>query len=153
MTKGGAISWNHLEFEVRYQSLEKEICVAKHYLRLLTDAENQSTVQELRDPKRFFLQLYHRALRERCGGNLDLSTLCLRCMALVYKAHGTLIGVFDDTPYIVRLLIVARDRPTQAYLLWLLEALVEHYDQVDDNETETMSRSGYPGFWRGARWG
>jgi DnaJ family protein C protein 13 len=125
VTKGGQISWNHLEFEVKYQSLDKEICVAKHYLRLLTDAENQSTVQELRDPKRFFLQLYHRALRERCGGNLDLSTLCLRCMALVYKAHGILIGVFDDTPYIVTLLIVARDRPTQAYLLWLLEALVE----------------------------
>jgi hypothetical protein len=52
-------------------------------------------------------------------------------MALVYKAHFAAIGVFDDTPYIVRLLIVATDRPTQAFLLQLLSALVEQPSNAD----------------------
>lgn len=31
------ISWNHVEFEVRYESLQDEIKIGDYYLRLLLD--------------------------------------------------------------------------------------------------------------------
>ena len=31
------ISWNHVEFEVRYESLSEEIKIGDYYLRLLLD--------------------------------------------------------------------------------------------------------------------
>lgn len=58
------ISWNYLEFSVRYPSLSKEVCVGQYYLRLLLESGSGGRAQDfpLRDPVAFFRALYHRFL-------------------------------------------------------------------------------------------
>lgn len=58
------ISWNYVEFSVRYPSLAKEVCVGQYYLRLLLDSGTAGRAQDfpLRDPIAFFRALYHRFL-------------------------------------------------------------------------------------------
>ena len=117
------VSWNHLEFEVNYPSLSGEIQVMSHYLRLLIDSENTNAVKDLREPRRFFMALYHRAMRENAAGSDDLATLCFRCMSLVKQVHHKAVGVFDDTPYIARMLAHTLSNARQAWKLRLLQHL------------------------------
>ncbi|CAK9172284.1 unnamed protein product [Ilex paraguariensis] len=58
------ISWNYIEFSVRYPSLSKEVCVGQYYLRLLLESGCSGRAQDfpLRDPVSFFRALYHRFL-------------------------------------------------------------------------------------------
>ena len=37
------ISWNHVEFEVRYESLSEEIKIGDYYLRLLLDEKGETS--------------------------------------------------------------------------------------------------------------
>ena len=54
------ISWNHVEFEVRYESLLEEIKIGDYYLRLLL--EEGGTTTRFDKPLDFFNDLYHRFL-------------------------------------------------------------------------------------------
>ena len=38
------ISWNHQEFEVRYECLSEEIKIGDYYLRLLLEEEEEKTL-------------------------------------------------------------------------------------------------------------
>ena len=38
------ISWNHQEFEVRYECLSEEIKIGDYYLRLLLEEEEERTL-------------------------------------------------------------------------------------------------------------
>ncbi|MCO5552633.1 hypothetical protein L7F22_006148 [Adiantum nelumboides] len=61
------LSWNYLEFGVRYPSLSKEVCVGQYYLRLLLDGGGMGGRAQdfpLRDPAAFFRALYHRFLSD-----------------------------------------------------------------------------------------
>ena len=97
------ISWNHREFEVFYPSLDGEICIGSHYVRLLFDSGGvgDGAVRQLRDPRRFFECLYRRFLREPRN---SLKALCLRAMALVHDFHEKNIPAFEDIAYLVRIL-------------------------------------------------
>lgn len=66
------LSWNYLEFGVRYPSLSKEVCVGQYYLRLLLDGGGMGGRAQdfpLRDPAAFFRALYHRFL---CDADMGL---------------------------------------------------------------------------------
>ncbi|KAH7286770.1 hypothetical protein KP509_32G022100 [Ceratopteris richardii] len=66
------LSWNYLEFGVRYPSLSKEVCVGQYYLRLLLDGGGMGGRAQdfpLRDPAAFFRALYHRFL---CDADIGL---------------------------------------------------------------------------------
>ena len=84
------ISWNHLEFEVRYESLEQEVRIGlraighiflliltinlgDHYLRLLL--EEDPTNARIKNPVVFFNDLYHRFLLSL---NTNMKAICLQ---------------------------------------------------------------------------
>lgn len=80
------VCWNYSEFEVYYPSLDHEIRIGNHYVRLLFDSGGvgDGAVRQLRNPAHFFECLYRRFLRER---KPSLQALCLRAMALVHDHH------------------------------------------------------------------
>lgn len=54
------VAWNHVEFEVRYESLAEEVKIGDQYLRLLL--ENDPKTTRIHNPVEFFNDLYHRFL-------------------------------------------------------------------------------------------
>jgi len=44
------ISWNYVEFEVRYESLSEEIKIGDYYLRLLLDEDGSSRKTKIVNP-------------------------------------------------------------------------------------------------------
>jgi len=51
------VAWNHHEFEVYYPSLDGEIRIGNHYVRLLFDSGGvgDGAVRQLRNPAHFFV--------------------------------------------------------------------------------------------------
>eukprot|EP00941_MAST-03F_sp_MAST-3F-sp1_P001821 g1821.t1 len=133
------ISWNHLEFRVRYPSLENELRIGNHYLRFLLDLgedgkdkgksllESSNTV-DLRDAKLFFNKLYTRLLRERDFG---MRAMCAHAMSIVYASNMDKIGLFEDTPYIARLVDETRHRGVRDRLLELLLQLAKFNENAE----------------------
>lgn len=67
------ISWNHVEFEVRYESLQEEIKIGDYYLRLLL--EEGGTTTRFDKPLDFFNDLYHRFL---LSPKASMKAMCLQ---------------------------------------------------------------------------
>lgn len=120
----GDICWNHADFQVQYQSLQKEIQIggiqclnfslASHanletncdfssgyYLRLLLEEDAFDASFEIQNAKDFFADLYHRFL---LTGRSDMRGMCLQALTTVYGRHWQEIGVFTDLKYIVIML-------------------------------------------------
>jgi len=75
------ISWNHVEFEVRYESLLEEIKIGDYYLRLLL--EEGGTTTRFDKPLDFFNDLYHRFL---LSPKASMKAMCLQVsLAELYK--------------------------------------------------------------------
>lgn len=118
MSDGQVLSWNHIEFEVKYPSLSKEPRVADYYLRTLLEQGDRA---QLADPADFFNELYHHFFQEP---DVDARGMCLQCLALVYRNNHEVIGRFRDTPYIVRLLRETTDLCIRDRLLQFLSTLI-----------------------------
>lgn len=79
------ISWNHVEFEVRYESLQEEIKIGDYYLRLLLEEGGATT--RFDKPLDFFNDLYHRFL---LSPKANMKAMCLqvgvaeKCFNIVY---------------------------------------------------------------------
>ena len=118
------ISWNHSEFEVYYPSLDNEIQIGDHYVRLLFDSSGlgAGAVKELRNPSNFFECLYRRFLRE---SRASLKALCLRAMALVHKHHAEDIQPFEDIAYLLQVIATTRHAAIRDRALLLLHELVK----------------------------
>ena len=121
------VSWNHLEFEVDYPSLNREVRIGDHYVRLLLDS-GAASVQQLREPSRFFELLYRRFLWEP---DKALQALCLRAMTSVYEVHQHDIGLFEDTPHVALLLARTRHLAIRDRLLLLLQALARNNENAE----------------------
>jgi hypothetical protein len=117
------VAWNHSEFEVYYPSLDNEIRIGNHYVRLLFDSGGRGSVavKQLRNPSHFFECLYRRFLRER---KPSLQALCLRAMALVHDHHNMKIPGFEDIAHILRVLATTRHCAIRDRTLLLLRSLV-----------------------------
>jgi DnaJ homolog subfamily C member 13 len=118
------ISWNHSEFEVYYPSLDNEIHIGDHYVRLLFDSSGlgDGAVKELRNPENFFECLYRRFLRE---SRASLKALCLRAMALVHEHHEKNIRPFEDIAYLLQVVGTTRHAAIRDRALLLLHELVK----------------------------
>jgi len=118
------ISWNHSEFEVYYPSLDNEIHIGDHYVRLLFDSSGlgDGAVKELRNPENFFECLYRRFLRE---SRASLKALCLRAMALVHAHHEKDIRPFEDIAYLLQVVGTTRHAAIRDRALLLLHELVQ----------------------------
>ena len=125
---GGRHGWNHSEFRVRYPSLEAELRIGKHYLRLLLEESQKTGTVDLHLPKPFFEALYNRMLRE---DDLEMKAMCLEAMCLLYTRYYKKLGAFLDTPYLVTLIATAEDYTIHDRLLLLLHALVLHVENAE----------------------
>ena len=79
------ISWNHVEFEVRYESLQDEIKIGDYYLRLLLEEGTETA--DIQNPTEFFNDLYHRFL---LSPKSHMKAMCLQVSAWlsVHAATG-----------------------------------------------------------------
>ncbi|XP_033101582.1 dnaJ homolog subfamily C member 13-like isoform X2 [Anneissia japonica] len=116
------ISWNHVEFEVRYECLTDEIKIGDYYLRLLLEADdaNEET-SAIKKSYEFFNDLYHRFL---LTSKVDMKCMCLHAMAVVYGKCYEEIGTFNDTKYICGMLERCTDREERDRLILFLNKLI-----------------------------
>ncbi|MBN3289374.1 DJC13 protein, partial [Polypterus senegalus] len=95
------ISWNHQEFEVKYECLSDEIKIGDYYLRLLLEEDENEETGAIKRSYEFFNELYHRFL---LTPKVNMKCLCLQALAIVYGKCHEEIGPFTDTKYIVGML-------------------------------------------------
>ncbi|MGH0172786.1 UNVERIFIED_CONTAM: hypothetical protein FKN15_063892 [Acipenser sinensis] len=95
------ISWNHQEFEVKYECLSDEIKIGDYYLRLLLEEDESEETGAIKRSYEFFNELYHRFL---LTPKVNMKCLCLQALAIVYGKCNEEIGPFTDTKYIVGML-------------------------------------------------
>uniref|UniRef100_A0A8C9S306 DnaJ heat shock protein family (Hsp40) member C13 n=1 Tax=Scleropages formosus TaxID=113540 RepID=A0A8C9S306_SCLFO len=95
------ISWNHQEFEVKYDCLSDEIKIGDYYLRLLLEEDENEESGAIKRSYEFFNELYHRFL---LTPKVNMKCLCLQALTIVYGKCFEEIGPFTDTKYIVGML-------------------------------------------------
>ncbi|EDV26296.1 uncharacterized protein TRIADDRAFT_21978 [Trichoplax adhaerens] len=118
------ISWNHVEFEVRYESLSEEIKIGDYYLRLLLEDDESVLIKQ---SYQFFNDLYHRFL---LSPKPQMKALCLQAMAIVYGKCYEEIGVFNDTRYIVKMIERTIDKLERDRLLFFVHKLINRRENV-----------------------
>jgi DnaJ family protein C protein 13 len=119
------ISWNHTEFEMRYETLAHEVKIGDHYLRLLLEDDPKTT--RIHHPQEFFNDLYHRFLLTTVP---SMKAMCLQAMAVVYNTCFDKIGAFNDTEYIVTMLNRCEDSMERDRLLEFLFVLLKNKKNV-----------------------
>lgn len=118
------LSWNHVEFEVRYECLAEEIKIGDYYLRLLLEEEGSTKFVK---PQEFFNDLYHRFL---LSPKSSMKAMCLQAMAIVYGRCFEEIGPFNDTAFMVHKLEECEDRTERDRLLMFIDKLLYHKQNV-----------------------
>lgn len=115
------ISWNHAEFELRYESLAEEVKIGDHYLRFLLDEDPAQS--KIHNPAEFFNDLYHRFLLTTVPA---MKAMCLQAMAVVYAQCHEAIGSFNDTEFIVTMLNRCEDATERDRLMQFISALLHN---------------------------
>ncbi|XP_070570129.1 dnaJ homolog subfamily C member 13-like isoform X2 [Ptychodera flava] len=115
------ISWNHAEFEVRYECLSEEIKIGDYYLRLLLEEDENEETRAIKRSYEFFNDLYHRFL---LTNKIPMKCMCLQAMTVVYGRCYEEIGAFNDTKYIVGMLERCTDRLERDRLIQFLNKLI-----------------------------
>lgn len=119
------ISWNHTEFELRYETLAEEVKIGDHYLRLLLEDDPKTT--KIHNAPEFFNDLYHRFLLTTVPA---MKAMCLQALAVVYGQCFEQIGGFNDTEYFVTMLNRCEDHMERDRLLEFLCVLLKHRHNV-----------------------
>uniref|UniRef100_A0A3B3VS99 DnaJ heat shock protein family (Hsp40) member C13 n=1 Tax=Poecilia latipinna TaxID=48699 RepID=A0A3B3VS99_9TELE len=123
------ISWNHQEFEVKYECLSDEIKIGDYYLRLLLEEDENEESSAIKRSYEFFNELYHRFL---LTPKVMMKCLCLQALAIVYGKCFEEIGPFADTKYIVGMLDRCTDKLERDRLILFLNKLILHKKNVKD---------------------
>ncbi|KAM3822189.1 dnaJ homolog subfamily C member 13 isoform 2-T4 [Vipera latastei] len=123
------ISWNHHEFEVKYECLSEEIKIGDYYLRLLLEEEESEESEAIKKSYEFFNELYHRFL---LTPKINMKCLCLQALAIVYGRCYEEIGAFGDTRYIVGMLERCTDRLERDRLIIFLNKLILNKKNVKE---------------------
>ena len=122
------VAWNHQEFEVNYQCLADEVKIGDYYLRLLLETtENDDS--PIRKSYEFFNDLYHRFL---LTSKIEMKSMCLRAMSIVYGRYYEDIGPFSDTKYIIGMLERCTDKMERDCIIIFLSKLILHQRNVRD---------------------
>ncbi|KAG7262176.1 hypothetical protein CRUP_034712 [Coryphaenoides rupestris] len=123
------ISWNHQEFEVRYDCLSDEIKIGDYYLRLLLEEDENDESSGIKRSYEFFNELYHRFL---LTPKVSMKCLCLQALAIVYGKCCEEIGPFIDTKYIVGMLDRCTDRLERDRIILFLNKLILNKKNVKE---------------------
>uniref|UniRef100_A0A3P9HA59 DnaJ heat shock protein family (Hsp40) member C13 n=1 Tax=Oryzias latipes TaxID=8090 RepID=A0A3P9HA59_ORYLA len=123
------ISWNHQEFEVKYECLSDEIKIGDYYLRLLLEEDENEESNAIKRSYEFFNELYHRFL---LTPKVTMKCLCLQALAIVYGRCFEEIGPFADTKYIVGMLDRCTDKLERDRLILFLNKLILNKKNVKD---------------------
>uniref|UniRef100_A0A6I8R119 DnaJ heat shock protein family (Hsp40) member C13 n=1 Tax=Xenopus tropicalis TaxID=8364 RepID=A0A6I8R119_XENTR len=123
------ISWNHQEFEVKYDCLSEEIKIGDYYLRLLLEEDENEENAAIKQSYEFFNELYHRFL---LTPKVNMKCLCLQALSIVYGRCHEEIGPFGDTKYIVGMLERCTDRLERDRLILFLNKLILNKKNVKD---------------------
>uniref|UniRef100_A0A4W4F3V2 J domain-containing protein n=1 Tax=Electrophorus electricus TaxID=8005 RepID=A0A4W4F3V2_ELEEL len=123
------ISWNHQEFEVKYECLSDEIKIGDYYLRLLLEEDENEESGAIKRSYEFFNELYHRFL---LTPKVPMKCLCLQALTIVYGKCCDEIGPFADTKYIVGMLDRCTDRLERDRLILFLNKLILCKKNVKD---------------------
>jgi DnaJ family protein C protein 13 len=130
-----AISWNYLNFEVRYPSLEAEPRIGNLYLMRLLEKRKRGESVEKRlleeierdgNPERFFSWAHERFLYSHDD---NTKALCLQVMAIVYKNYHTKLPLFRAMPDIVEMVDFTLSRKVRDNLLVFIQVLL--YEQMN----------------------
>ncbi|XP_056440183.1 dnaJ homolog subfamily C member 13-like [Gadus chalcogrammus] len=123
------ISWNHQEFEVRYDCLADEIKIGDYYLRLLLEEDENDESSGIKRSYEFFNELYHRFL---LTPKVSMKCLCLQALAIVYGKCCEEIGPFIDTKYIVGMLDRCTDRLERDRIILFINKLILNKKNVKE---------------------
>ncbi|XP_047664694.1 dnaJ homolog subfamily C member 13 isoform X2 [Tachysurus fulvidraco] len=123
------ISWNHQEFEVKYECLSDEIKIGDYYLRLLLEEDENEESAAIKRSYEFFNELYHRFL---LTPKVAMKCLCLQALTIVYGKCYEEIGPFSDTKYIVGMLDKSTDKLERDRLILFLNKLILNKKNVKD---------------------
>ncbi|XP_036374961.1 dnaJ homolog subfamily C member 13-like [Megalops cyprinoides] len=123
------ISWNHQEFEVKYECLSDEIKIGDYYLRLLLEEDENEESGAIKRSYEFFNELYHHFL---LAPKVSMKCLCLQALAIVYGKCREEIGPFTDTKYIVDMLDQCTDRLERDRLILFLNKLILNKRNVQE---------------------
>ncbi|KAF6099113.1 DnaJ heat shock protein family (Hsp40) member C13 [Phyllostomus discolor] len=123
------ISWNHHEFEVKYECLAEEIKIGDYYLRLLLEEDENEESGSIKKSYEFFNELYHRFL---LTPKVNMKCLCLQALAIVYGRCHEEIGPFTDTRYIIGMLERCTDKLERDRLILFLNKLILNKENVKD---------------------
>ncbi|XP_016101996.1 dnaJ homolog subfamily C member 13-like isoform X1 [Sinocyclocheilus grahami] len=123
------ISWNHQEFEVKYECLSDEIKIGDYYLRLLLEEDESEESGAIKRSYEFFNELYHRFL---LTPKVAMKCLCLQALTIVYGKCCEEIGPFADTKYIVGMLDRCTDKLERDRLILFLNKLILNKKNVKD---------------------
>ncbi|KAH0503542.1 DnaJ-like protein subfamily C member 13 [Microtus ochrogaster] len=121
------ISWNHHEFEVKYECLAEEIKIGDYYLRLLLEEDENEESGSIKRSYEFFNELYHRFL---LTPKVNMKCLCLQALAIVYGRCHEEIGPFTDTRYIIGMLERCTDKLERDRLILFLNKLILNKSNV-----------------------
>ncbi|GAA6092930.1 dnaJ homolog subfamily C member 13 isoform X2 [Tachysurus ichikawai] len=121
------ISWNHQEFEVKYECLSDEIKIGDYYLRLLLEEDENEESAAIKRSYEFFNELYHRFL---LTPKVAMKCLCLQALTIVYGKCYEEIGPFSDTKYIVGMLDKSTDKLERDRLILFLNKLILNKSNV-----------------------
>ncbi|XP_063063079.1 dnaJ homolog subfamily C member 13-like isoform X6 [Engraulis encrasicolus] len=123
------ISWNHQEFEVKYECLSDEIKIGDYYLRLLLEEDESEESGAIKRSYEFFNELYHRFL---LTPKVTMKCLCLQALTIVYGKCCEEIGPFTDTKYIVGMLDRCTDKLERDRLILFLNKLILNKKNVKE---------------------
>uniref|UniRef100_A0A8C7UDY3 J domain-containing protein n=1 Tax=Oncorhynchus mykiss TaxID=8022 RepID=A0A8C7UDY3_ONCMY len=123
------ISWNHQEFEVKYECLSDEIKIGDYYLRLLLEEDQTDESGSIKRSYEFFNELYHRFL---LTPKVTMKCLCLQALTIVYGKCCNEIGPFTDTKYIMGMLDRSTDKLERDRLILFLNKLILNKKNVKE---------------------
>ncbi|CAB1349571.1 unnamed protein product, partial [Coregonus sp. 'balchen'] len=123
------ISWNHQEFEVKYECLSDEIKIGDYYLRLLLEEDETDESGAIKRSYEFFNELYHRFL---LTPKVSMKCLCLQALTVVYGKCCEEIGPFTDTKYIMGMLDRSTDKLERDRLILFLNKLILNKKNVKE---------------------
>ena len=125
------IAWNYQQFFVTYKSLKSYIKVGPIYIRYYLEA-GDSFIRTLDNPSHdiLFEKLMRRVLAN-VELNPALSTLCVRSLCRLYEVCHDLIGPFDDTMIIGKMLESVKDMELNHYMIDLLIVLTKNEENME----------------------
>ena len=135
------IAWNYQQFYVKFESLKYMLQVGPIYVHHFLEA-GDSFLRTLENPSHgiLFEKLVRRVLAN-VERSPRLAIMCTRCLCRLYDVCCDLVGTFDDTLIVVRILEEAKDMELNHYVLdflVILSKVEENLEQLLDREVIEM---------------